>query len=372
MSPGPAGCCADSLWITHCQGGRVPRGRAARSVWAAPRRVKGAAHRCRDVVADRAAGQGAGLFRTPFAGRARGPRRRSEPVGTAPAGTMGGTSHRRTPTRSSSHSPARDHSYVDAGSADASARTSSSTADARSLAEGRPARSVKGSLRRDLAGIPGGEQHLAVVDGHRRQLPHPDPEAPGRPPLRRRSRESADPGSPIGPNPSRPPRGSARPQDRTSGRRRVMLEQESVHRPSSGVVHGSLPSGPAGPSSGVPAPSFAAGRRVGRVLRSERVPVRTRRPAAARTSIPASGATSGPEHGAAGPSMTVVDRAREGTLDGHGHLLCDDMVCLPDGPRVLDCLEFGDHLRHVDGLDDVVFPAVDSIVPDRRKPFGLR
>ncbi|MEV5302687.1 MULTISPECIES: hypothetical protein [Amycolatopsis methanolica group] len=32
-------------------------------------------------------------------------------------------------------------------------------------------------------------------------------------------------------------------------------------------------------------------------------------------------------------------------LDGHGDLLADDIFCLDDGPRVLDCLEFDDHLR---------------------------
>ncbi|WP_300007548.1 AAA family ATPase [Pseudonocardia sp.] len=35
------------------------------------------------------------------------------------------------------------------------------------------------------------------------------------------------------------------------------------------------------------------------------------------------------------------------------------MFCLDDGPRALDCLEFDDHLRHVDGLDDAAFLAMD-------------
>ncbi len=34
-------------------------------------------------------------------------------------------------------------------------------------------------------------------------------------------------------------------------------------------------------------------------------------------------------------------------------------VLLPDGPRVLDCLEFDDRLRYVDGLDDAAFLAMD-------------
>ncbi|MEU4524626.1 AAA family ATPase [Amycolatopsis sp. NPDC024027] len=46
-------------------------------------------------------------------------------------------------------------------------------------------------------------------------------------------------------------------------------------------------------------------------------------------------------------------------VDGHGDLLADDVFCLDDGPRVLDCLEFDDHLRHVDVLDDVAFLAMD-------------
>ncbi|GAB2794634.1 bifunctional aminoglycoside phosphotransferase/ATP-binding protein [Amycolatopsis magusensis] len=46
-------------------------------------------------------------------------------------------------------------------------------------------------------------------------------------------------------------------------------------------------------------------------------------------------------------------------VDGHGDLLADDIFCLDDGPRVLDCLEFDDRLRYVDGLDDVAFLAMD-------------
>ena len=46
-------------------------------------------------------------------------------------------------------------------------------------------------------------------------------------------------------------------------------------------------------------------------------------------------------------------------LDGHGDLLAGDIFCLDDGPRILDCLEFDDHLRWVDGLDDAAFLAMD-------------
>lgn len=45
--------------------------------------------------------------------------------------------------------------------------------------------------------------------------------------------------------------------------------------------------------------------------------------------------------------------------DGHGDLLADDVFLLPDGPRALDCLEFDDRLRYVDGLDDAAFLAMD-------------
>jgi aminoglycoside phosphotransferase family enzyme/predicted kinase len=45
--------------------------------------------------------------------------------------------------------------------------------------------------------------------------------------------------------------------------------------------------------------------------------------------------------------------------DGHGDLLADDIFCLPDGPRALDCLEFDDDLRSLDGLDDAACLAMD-------------
>jgi aminoglycoside phosphotransferase family enzyme/predicted kinase len=45
--------------------------------------------------------------------------------------------------------------------------------------------------------------------------------------------------------------------------------------------------------------------------------------------------------------------------DGHGDLLADDVFCLDDGPRVLDCLEFDDRLRWGDALADAAFLAMD-------------
>ena len=46
-------------------------------------------------------------------------------------------------------------------------------------------------------------------------------------------------------------------------------------------------------------------------------------------------------------------------VDGHGDLLAADIYCLPEGPALLDCLEFDDHLRYVDGIDDAAFLAMD-------------
>jgi aminoglycoside phosphotransferase family enzyme/predicted kinase len=45
--------------------------------------------------------------------------------------------------------------------------------------------------------------------------------------------------------------------------------------------------------------------------------------------------------------------------DGHGDLLADDIFCLPDAPRLLDCLEFDDRLRRGDVLADMAFLAMD-------------
>ncbi len=46
-------------------------------------------------------------------------------------------------------------------------------------------------------------------------------------------------------------------------------------------------------------------------------------------------------------------------VDGHADLLADDIFCLDDGPALLDCLEFDDRLRYVDGIDDAAFLAMD-------------
>jgi aminoglycoside phosphotransferase family enzyme/predicted kinase len=46
-------------------------------------------------------------------------------------------------------------------------------------------------------------------------------------------------------------------------------------------------------------------------------------------------------------------------VDGHGDLLAEDIFCLDDGPRTLDCLEFDDRLRCGDVLLDIGFLAMD-------------
>ena len=46
-------------------------------------------------------------------------------------------------------------------------------------------------------------------------------------------------------------------------------------------------------------------------------------------------------------------------VDGHGDLLADDIFCLDDGPRLLDCLEFDASLRYIDTLSDAASLAMD-------------
>jgi aminoglycoside phosphotransferase family enzyme/predicted kinase len=61
-----------------------------------------------------------------------------------------------------------------------------------------------------------------------------------------------------------------------------------------------------------------------------------------------------------GRSELFADRIRSRhSVDGHGDLLADDIFCLNDGPRLLDCLEFDDSLRHVDTLSDAAALAMD-------------
>ena len=61
-----------------------------------------------------------------------------------------------------------------------------------------------------------------------------------------------------------------------------------------------------------------------------------------------------------GRSLLLTHRITDGRIvDGHADLLADDIFCMPDGPVLLDCLEFDDQLRYVDGIDDAAFLAMD-------------
>ncbi len=61
-----------------------------------------------------------------------------------------------------------------------------------------------------------------------------------------------------------------------------------------------------------------------------------------------------------GRGPLLAARVAEGRIvDGHGDLMAEDVFCLDDGPRILDCLEFDERLRFLDGLDDAAFLAMD-------------
>ena len=62
----------------------------------------------------------------------------------------------------------------------------------------------------------------------------------------------------------------------------------------------------------------------------------------------------------AGRAPLFEERIAAGRIvDGHGDLQAEDVFCMDDGPRVLDCIEFDDRLRHGDVLADVAFLAMD-------------
>ncbi|AZZ82387.1 hypothetical protein C5O27_16070 [Gordonia alkanivorans] len=62
----------------------------------------------------------------------------------------------------------------------------------------------------------------------------------------------------------------------------------------------------------------------------------------------------------AGRTTLFDERIAAGrVVDGHGDLLTEDTFCMPDGPLVLDCLDFDSRLRSVDGVDDIAFLAMD-------------
>ncbi|MGY2059749.1 bifunctional aminoglycoside phosphotransferase/ATP-binding protein [Nocardia gipuzkoensis] len=61
-----------------------------------------------------------------------------------------------------------------------------------------------------------------------------------------------------------------------------------------------------------------------------------------------------------GRTALLTERLADGRIvDGHGDLLAEDIFVVPDGFRILDCLDFDDELRYVDGLDDAAFLAMD-------------
>lgn len=61
-----------------------------------------------------------------------------------------------------------------------------------------------------------------------------------------------------------------------------------------------------------------------------------------------------------GRTGLIDGRVRSGrAVDGHGDLLCDDIFVTPDGPRILDCLEFDAALRHGDTVYDIASLAMD-------------
>jgi hypothetical protein len=62
----------------------------------------------------------------------------------------------------------------------------------------------------------------------------------------------------------------------------------------------------------------------------------------------------------AGRQPLLQDRIDGGRIvDGHGDLLADHIYCLDDGPRILDCVDFDDRLRWLDGLDDAASLVMD-------------
>ena len=62
----------------------------------------------------------------------------------------------------------------------------------------------------------------------------------------------------------------------------------------------------------------------------------------------------------AGRARLFDHRVAAGAVrDGHGDLQAEDIFCLDDGPRILDCIEFDDRLRHCDVVADVAFLAMD-------------
>jgi aminoglycoside phosphotransferase family enzyme/predicted kinase len=61
-----------------------------------------------------------------------------------------------------------------------------------------------------------------------------------------------------------------------------------------------------------------------------------------------------------GRTALLEQRVEAGWIrDGHGDLLADDIFLLPEGPQVLDCLDFDDRLRWMDVVDDLACLVMD-------------
>jgi len=62
----------------------------------------------------------------------------------------------------------------------------------------------------------------------------------------------------------------------------------------------------------------------------------------------------------AGREVLFAERvAASRAVDGHGDLLAENIFLLPDGPRILDPIEFDPALRAADGLADIAFLEMD-------------
>ncbi|OBH18875.1 hypothetical protein EHH44_13075 [Mycolicibacter terrae] len=62
----------------------------------------------------------------------------------------------------------------------------------------------------------------------------------------------------------------------------------------------------------------------------------------------------------AGRACLFAQRVEQGRIvDGHADLLADDIFWADNQPVLLDCLEFSDELRYIDGIDDAAFLAMD-------------
>jgi aminoglycoside phosphotransferase family enzyme len=71
----------------------------------------------------------------------------------------------------------------------------------------------------------------------------------------------------------------------------------------------------------------------------------------------------------AGRAVLFAERiADRRIVDGHADLLADDIFCGAGTPVLLDCLDFDDKLRFVDGLDDAACLAMDLEFPRPPRP----